>query len=624
MNTRIKRAGTARARPGAITALAFLIPIVLLAASCGGSGGGEDEITLEEAEHLKASAKSEILSRTVEKPGGSGFAVGQVGGTWVASINNDPKTFNTMTARDGDTRDVVDPLFDFLADYDVYERAFIPNLASFEVNIDEEADRLTVVYTLRDDLYWTTPADDPPGGVKVTSDDVVFWYDEILGDRSLQQPGYASQFIEMPDGGKAHIDIEKLDERRFAFHYPRIVSNPILSTNMQFGPRYIYEPAKRERGLEGVLDAFSVDTDVTTVPSIGEFYITEYSPGVRVVLERNPRYWKRDEGGQSLPYIEKVVYRIVPDVNTEFLLFKEGTKDAYSVRPEDLDELLSVQNPDYTVYNGGESLGSAFFSFNQNPEHMNPVVFSWFSRTEFRQAMSCLLNRPRIARQVYRGLAVPAHHFFAEPNPFYDDDIRLEYTYDPQRAVSLLAEIGITPDAEGTMTDAEGNPIEFTINVGAENNIGVDICNIFADELAQAGITARVRPIDFQKLVEMITSTYEWEVMTASLGANYWPSSGVNVWRSDGNFHVWHPLQEEPATEWEARIDELYNDGRFTLDHAKAKAIYDEYQRLILEQLPVMYIVHPLSFLAVRDRWDNVFFDTLNGLDTTYVFLKQE
>lgn len=588
-----------------------------------GCGGGI-ELSMEEAEALKKSAQNEILAKTAKKPGGGEFAIGAVGGTWTTSINNDPKTFNTITARDGDTRDVIDPLYDYLADYDPYKREFTANLASFEVITDEETDKLLVVYTLRDDLYWTNPNNDPPGGVKVTSDDIIFWYNEIEGDKSVQHPGYPGQFVELADGSEAHIDIEKLDDRRVAFYYPRIVANPILSTNMFFGPRYIYEKAKKENGIEGVLSVFSVDTDVTAIPAIGEYHLVEYSPGIRVVLKRNPNYWKKDKADASLPYIEEVIYKIVPDVNTEFLLFKEGTKDSYTVRPEDLDELLGKENPDYTVYNGGENLGSAFFSFNQNRDYMNETVWSWFVQSKFRQAMSCMLNRERIAQQVYRGLAVPATHFFARPNPFFDENIKLQYTFDTERAVKLLAEIDIKRDSEGVMKDSDGNKIEFMISVGAENNIGVDMCNIFSDELAEIGITANVRPIDFQKLVEMLISTYEWEVATASLGANYWPEGGSNVWQSSGNFHLWHPLQDKPATDWEAQIDSLYNAGRFTLDREKARVIYDEYQKLLLEQLPMMYIVHPLSFLAVRDKWDNIFYDTLDGLDSTYVFLKPE
>ena len=600
----------------AASALAVLLPGIALAA-----GAVDEELSEGEATSQREQARAAILAKTVSRPGGQEWELGVPGGTWLSSLTNDPKTFNTLTARDGDTRAVVDLLFDHLADYDPYEREFIPNLASFTVEVDEEADSLTVFYTLRDDLYWTTLAD-PGTRLPVTADDVVFWYDEIEGDQELQQPGYAGQFIELPDGSEARIEATRVDARTVAFHYPRIVANPILSTNMSFGPRYLYEPAKREGGAEGVLNLFSIDTDPATIPSVGPYYVAEYEPGVRVVAVRNPNYWKRDAAGVPLPYLERVIYQIVPDRNTELLLFKEGNKDSYSLRPEDLDELLNVAEPDFTVYNGGASLGSAFIAFNQNPDTMDELVHSWFSQTRFRQAMSALLNRDRIASQVYRGLAEPALHFFARANPYFDESIRQEFSYDPERARELLAEIGIRPNAEGLMEDAAGNHVEFNLHVGAENNVGVDVMNIFADELKAVGITGNVRAIDFQKLVEMLTSTYDWHVATASLGANYWPSGGSNVWQSKGNFHLWHPLQEEPATDWEARVDYLYNEGRFTIDRERAKAIYDEYQRLLLDQAPMTYIVHPLSFVAVRDKWANVFYDTLGGLDSDYLYLR--
>ncbi|TVQ35165.1 MAG: ABC transporter substrate-binding protein [Spirochaetaceae bacterium] len=607
---------TRRSLAGLAAAAAVAVMVVV---ACG----GREELTEDEALALRAQRRDEILQGTVERHGGEEFAPGVVGGTWTASINNDPRTFNTLTARDGDSGTVISGLFDYLADYDAYKREWKPNLASFEIEADEARDEMRVVFTLREDLYWTTPGQAREEGVKVTSDDVIFWYNEINGDPELQQPGYAQQFIEMPDGSRGRIRIERIDDRRFAFVYPRVVAEPVLSSNMIFGPRYVYEPAKQEGGVEAVLNLFSVDTDVRTIPSIGQYHIVEYNPGVRVVLNRNPNYWKTDDEGTTLPYIERLIFRVVPDRNTEYLLFRDGSKDSYTPRPEDLEELITARDRDYTVYDGGQALGSSFITFNQNPRNMNPVVYSWFIQTEFRQAMSSLLNRDRIAAQVYRGLAKPAEHFFATANPMFDPDIRLQYTFNPERAVELLASIAITRGPDGLMYDADGNHIEFTMNVGVENEIWVDIMNIFADELSEVGITARIRPIDFQNLVERLTSTYDWEVVGVALGVNYWPSSGSNVWQSSGNFHLWHPLQESPATEWETRVDYLYNEGRFTIDPERRKEIYDEYQRILLSELPVMYIVHPLSFLAVRDRWDNVYYDTLGGFQLEYVFLKQ-
>lgn len=613
----LSRRGLALALTPGLAAI-LVVSLVVGLAGCS----REPEVSREEAQLLREQRRSTLLQQTSYRPGPPEYRPGQPGGTFVATLTSDPKSFNDLTARDGDTRAIVNHLSDYLADYDVYRREFIPRMASFSVEVDHDQDKLRVFYTLRDDLYWTTPDSDPETWIPVTADDIVFWYDQVEGNPSLRLPGYPGQFVEMPDGSSARVTVEKIDTRRVVFTFPRIVANPILSTNMRVWPRHIFEPAKAEGGSEALLDVLSVDTDVTTIPSVGPYHIVEYTPGVRTVMKRNPAYWRRDEAGQRLPYIERLIYRIVPDENTAYLLFREGTKDSHSVRPEQLDELLRIGTRDFSIYRGGASLGASFFTFNQNPANINPQRHRWFMQREFRQAMSSLLNRPRIARQVYRSLASPAYHFFAPPNPFFDEDIRLEYTYNPERALELLAGIGITPGEDGLLYDDRGNHIEFTISLGAENTAGIDMANIFADELENVGITARVRPIDFQNLVERLTSTFDWEVVLVTLGVNYWPESGSNVWQSSGNFHLWHPLQESPATEWEARVDYLYNEGRFTLDQERRKEIYDEFQRIILTELPLLYTVHPFSFFAIRDRWQNVFFDTLGGSDSMYYFLQ--
>ena len=602
---------------GVLGAVVGALSIIFV--SCG---GGKPEMTADQIAFQKKAAENSLLAKTVRKPGGGTYEKGSVGGTWLASINNDPKSFNTLTARDQDTGAVVNGLYDSLLTYNAYTKEWKPNLASYEVKVNEQAGTMDVIFTLRDDLYWTTLAE-PDRKVKVTSDDVVYWYNEVDGDKDLQLPSYPGQFLEMPDGSKKHIDIEKIDDRRFALHYPRIIAMPELSSNMTFGPKYIVEPVKKAKGAEGLLTLWSIDTDPKLIPSIGEYYIESYRPGVSVTLKRNPNYWKADDYGQHLPYIETVEMKIIPNLETEKLKFMAGELDSYGLRPEDLQEMVDKTPRDYTVYYGGPSLGSGFISWNENPANLAPKYVKWFSNTKFRQAMSSFFNRDRVIKEVFRGLGEPAIYFFAKANPYFDPKIKEQYTYDPERGKKLLAEIGITPNKDGLMQDSEGNLVEYEMIMGVENNVGIDIANIYADELKKVGIKLTVKPVNFQKLVDSLINTYDWQSVMVSLGSNYWPISGNNVWQSSGNFHIWHPLQKKPATPWEARIDELYQKGFVTRDPVQAKKIWDEYQQLILDQLPLMYMVYPDSFSAYRDKWGNIRVDNLQSPDLRYVYLKQ-
>jgi peptide/nickel transport system substrate-binding protein len=604
-------------------ARALALGFCVLLFSCGGG----EELSLEEIEARGSEGLDEILAKTASKPWrGEEFAPGVLGGIWNSSVTNEPKSFNLLVAeRDSETVLIVGRMHDYLMDYDVVRREWKGRCAEPELVVDEEAGTLEVVYTLRDDLYWSFYEDARPR-VPVTSDDVVFWYDEIQGDERFQSSSYNSHFITMEDGGEAHIDIRKIDEKRFAFHFPRLDADPYLATNMNFGPAFIYREAKLSGGVQGVLDLFNVAADPKTIPSMGEWFLTEYVPGQRLVYRRNPDFWKKDAAGVGIPYPDENIVQILPDKNTEFLVFKEGRLEGYASRPEDLNELIENQHAGYTVFNADGSLGAGLWSFNQNPKNKDAPQYAWFTQKEFRQAMSCLLNRDRIAAQVYRGLAEPKLDFFPSPNPYYNEDIKLEYLYNPDRAAELLESIGIRRDWRGVMRDAEKRRIEFDLSIPSDAAVTADTASIIRDEMEKVGIRVNIRTVDFQKLVEQLSSSYDWQSVMISLGANFFPTQGSNVWPSTGNLHLWHPLQESPATGWEERIDYLYNEGKYTINRERAGKIWDEYQRILLEQCPVIYLMRPRSFFALRNRWDfsNFYYDNLNGVEYSQIFLKRQ
>nr|WP_318716187.1 ABC transporter substrate-binding protein [uncultured Treponema sp.] len=603
-----------------IYASSMFFACALAFVSCGQK---TPEMTLEEIEDYRAHAGQHLLERTVYKPyTGQEFIPGKEGGIWNNSILADPKTFNHLIAeRDGSSSALVEMTTEWLVDYDPIKKEWIPKAAFFEVETDEEKGTLTVHYTLRDEMVWSWYGKKETASV--TSDDIVYWYNEIEGDEVFQSSGYGGQFLELENGEQGHIECVKVDDRKFDFVFPRIVAEPLLTTNCSIKPSFIYKKAKEEKGADGVKDLFNASGDPKEIPSCGKWQFAEYKPAQRIVYRRNPNYWEKDSNGKTIPYQETMICQIVGDQNTSYLLFKQGKLESYGPRPEEVDEVVNSQKNGYTVYRADGSFSAPFWSFNQNPKNKDSQYYKWFCRKEFRQAMSCLLNRERIIQQTYRGLGDPCYSFFAKPNAFYDEKINLKYRYNVEQAKELLAKAGIKPDAKGVMRDWDNVPVEFDLTINASSSTTSDIAQIIADECSLVGIKVNVRQTDFQKIVEMLTSTYDWQSLIISLsGGSIFPSQGSNVWVSYGNLHLWYPLQPKPATEWEARVDWLYNNASYTIDKVQAKKYWDEYQEIYLEQCPIIYLVSPRSFYAIQNKWnqENFYYDNMYGARTEYVF----
>lgn len=582
-------------------------------------------MTLEEIEEARNVSSDEAMSKTVSKPwNGSDFKPGHIGGQWYGILDSDPKTFNHLIAeRDGTSNSIIEMTTDWMVDYDTFTKSWKPRVCNYEIEVNEADKTLTVHFSIKDDIFWTWYNSDKK--IPVTSEDIVWWYDNIAGNPSFQSSAYNSQFVTMEDGSEKRIIAKIIDDRHFDFIYPRIVADPLLSSNMIFYPCWLYKEAYDKDGEDGVKNILSINTDPKLLPSMGQYYITEYSPSQRLVFTRNPNYWDKDSNGVSIPYPQEKIFQIVGDPNTSLLLFKQGKLESYSPQPENLSDIINAQGKDYTVFNSDGAIGAQFWSFNQNPQNKNQPYYEWFTKKEFRQAMSCLLNRDRIINQTYRGLASPKYNFFPEPNPFYNKDIELKYRYDREKAIALLESAGFKQDSEGVMRDRKSNPVEFDLSIAVSSNITSDIAQIICDECKSVGIKINVRQTDFQKLVEQLTASYDWQSVIISLGSNLFPTQGSNVWPSDGNLHLWYPLQKQPATEWEKRIDYLYNEGSYTIDKVKAKELWDEYQTILLEQCPIIYLVCPKYFYALNNRWDfsNFYYDNKAGAMTEKVFLKK-
>jgi peptide/nickel transport system substrate-binding protein len=113
--------------------------------------------------------------------------------------------------------------------------------------------------------------------------------------------------------------------------------------------------------------------------------------------------------------------------------------------------------------------------------------------------------------------------------------------------------------------------------------------------------------LEFNSIVAKLTSTFDWDCVLIGLTGGIEPHFGRNVWHSSGHLHMWYPLQKSPSTEWEERIDRIFDKAVSELDENKRKVLYDEWQEIVSEELPLIYTVLPEVIFAVRDRFGNLY-----------------
>lgn len=105
--------------------------------------------------------------------------------------------------------------------------------------------------------------------------------------------------------------------------------------------------------------------------------------------------------------------------------------------------------------------------------------------------------------------------------------------------------------------------------------------------------------------MRQLSETFDFEAIIIGLTGGVEPASGKNVWPSSGALHMRFPLQEKPATDWEARVDDLFEEGPKYLDNSERRKYYDEFQDIIAEQVPLAFTVNPEAWYAVYTHVKN-------------------
>ena len=184
------------------------------------------------------------------------------------------------------------------------------------------------------------------------------------------------------------------------------------------------------------------------------------------------------------------------------------------------------------------------------------------------------------------------------------------HSHNPERRERRC--VGFSWRADGQLLDGEGVPVAFELLL-VESQFYDKVGVTFVENMKALGMDVSILRADFATLLSRTDNTFDYDITFLGWGSSsaaYDPSGSKALYLSSGAFHQWYPEQPEPATEWEARIDELIGLQERTLDPQARVEMMHEVQAILAEELPLMYGFTPYGYVGIKNKWRNVFVPT--------------
>jgi peptide/nickel transport system substrate-binding protein len=422
-----------------------------------------------------------------------------------------------------------------------------PDLAESWTQSD---DGLSYTFRLRPGVRWH---DGQPFGAR----DVQFTFEQIVDAKSGSR--LRSDFAAI-----AGVDVVDSLTVRFRLKAPFAPFLSLLGYNAGILPEHI---------LRGLRLADAADFNRAKPIGTGPFMVTQVVPGSSVVLSRNPGYYG------ARPSIERIVFRIVPDINVQVAQLRAGELDVIQLEPANTG---SVQGVDGVKVVRNAVVQHYYVGFNlSRPLFASPLV---------RRALVYAVNRDAIVHGVMKGYADPPRGTIPVALKDYFDATLPPVPYAPDSALALLGRSGWTRGPDGKLHNTRGEPFRFTLLVDKGNPTREQSALAVQQDLKHIGMDVSLQTLEFASVVRDY-------VLPGKFDANliWWTTPP-----DPDQFAFYHTGEDNNNVRYSnARVDSLLAAGRATTDTARRREIYAAFQAEEMRDPPVLVLFYPREILAV-------------------------
>jgi peptide/nickel transport system substrate-binding protein len=478
------------------------------------------------------------------------------GDTIIQASIGDASYLNPILASDSASGDINGYVYNGLVKYDKNLK-LVGDLAE-SWNISDGG--LAITFHLRKNVNWHD-------GEPFTSEDVKFTYEKLI-DHNTRTP-YASDYL-MVDR------LEIIDPYTVRIIYKEPFSPGLESWGMGIIPQHIFEkgdfnnhPANRH----------PIGT--------GPYKFVEWKTDERIVLEVNEDYF------EGRPYIDRIIYRIVPDQAVQFLELRKGTIDTMGLTPDQFQkEAVSedfLENINKFRY---PSFGYTYLGYNLK----NPL----FKDERVRRAITYAINRQEIIDGVLLGLGQISTGPFPPTSWAYNETVPI-YEHNPEKAKELLYKCGWQDrDGDGIL-DKDGRPFSFTLMTNQGNKMRELCATIIQFNLKQIGIQVRIRILEWASFIHQYIDKKNFDAVIL----------GWSLSRDPDQYSIWHSSQIKEGqynfvSYSNPEIDRLLVEGRRTFDMEKRKEIYHRIHTILAEEQPYTFLYVADALPVVQKRFHGI------------------
>ena len=435
-------------------------------------------------------------------------------------------------------------------------------------------DNTSVTFHIRRDVVWHD-------GERTDAHDVAFTY-EVVTDPLTAFPNasYWDQYVPGPEG------VEVIDDFtvRIRMRPHADFLDPFRSLGIL--PEHLLADVPREELKQ---HPFGTQCPVGN----GPFVYVSHAPQDRWVFEANPAF-PESLGGR--PFVDRYVYRIIPDQTTSLTELLTENIDVYiAPHPDQAQRIIDDPNLELRSYPFRQYV---FVVWNaRRPVLADPRV---------RRALTMGTDREAIVEAILRGYGSVANTGVPPFHWAYDEQLSASVGYDPDAARALLEEAGwIDRDGDGVRENPEGLPLSFTVKYNTGNQLRQDIAELMQAQLVEIGVEARPQVVEWTTLLEQINTADLRDFDGAVMG---W----VVEYKLD-EYDLFHSERIDQPFAWSGtsnpEIDRFLERLRVTIDRDEARALWRDYQQVLMQEQPYTFFYFPDRLDGVNRRVRDVEMD---------------